>query len=155
MTFYEAACGARLHAALYRPNEVRFNYISDSMLNEMVSYLVFFLFFIKRFFQPVFFFRIFRIRLVGIGVQSKKWAKRALLSGPIGRSCGLKYDLRLNYLTTYAFYKYIFFKSFIGLQGDIFDRALIMIAEMVESCLIISQVILKNTILTVYNEKNS
>jgi len=74
-----------------------------------------------------------------------------LLSGVIARSTGLKYDLRINYLTTYSFYKFLFFKSFIGLQGDIFDRALLMIAEMVESTLLISQVLLKNTVQNVFN----
>jgi NADH-quinone oxidoreductase subunit D len=59
------------------------------------------------------------------------------------RSAGYLYDLRLSTNETYALYKNITFKSFIGLSGDCFDRFLIRSRELFESTQIIYQCISK------------
>jgi len=71
MGFYEAVSGARLHAAMYRPFENRFNYFNTTLIENISSYLNYFLFFFKNFFQPLIFFRIVKLRFIGIGVMSK------------------------------------------------------------------------------------
>lgn len=80
---------------------------------------------------------------MGIGSMSKNFVKNASISGVIARSCGLKYDARSSFQTTYAFYKYLNFKIFTGDFGDLYDRMLLMVAEIVESVLIIVQTLFR------------
>lgn len=148
MGFYEAVSGARLHAALYRPFESRFNYFNSNLIDNINFYLNYFLFFFKNFFQPLLFFRILKLRFIGIGVISKGWAKGASLSGVIARSTGLKYDIRVPYQTTYAYYKFLNFKTYTGSNGDLYDRMLLMVAEIVESTIIITQVLFKSFVVS-------
>jgi NADH:ubiquinone oxidoreductase subunit D len=61
----------------------------------------------------------------------------------MSRSVGLKRDLRLNKLETYANYYYLNFRSYIGQHGDCYDRFLIRMNEMSESVNIINQSINK------------
>jgi len=143
MSFFEIVTGARLHSAMYRPFENRFNYFNFFLIENINYYLSYFLFFFKNFFQPLLFFRIVKIRFVGIGVLSKNLVQNASISGVIARSSGLKYDVRLPAQTTYAYYKFLKFKTYIGTMGDLYDRIVIMFAEIVESCIIITQVLFK------------
>jgi NADH:ubiquinone oxidoreductase subunit D len=68
----------------------------------------------------------------------------------MSRSVGLKRDLRLSKLETYANYYYLNFRSYIGQHGDCYDRFLIRMNEMSESVNIINQSINK---LTNYKKK--
>jgi NADH:ubiquinone oxidoreductase subunit D len=61
----------------------------------------------------------------------------------MARSVGLKRDLRLNKLETYANYYSLNFRSYIGQHGDSYDRFLIRMNEMSESINIMNQVINK------------
>ncbi|RZK04247.1 MAG: NADH-quinone oxidoreductase subunit C, partial [Pantoea sp.] len=63
----------------------------------------------------------------------------------MSRSIGIKRDLRLDKLETYANYYYLNFRSFVGQNGDSYDRFLIRMNEMTESLNIINQVINKIT----------
>src|ERR1700712_1950666 len=65
------------------------------------------------------------------------------LTGVMSRSTGIKRDLRLDKLETYANYYYLNFRSFIGQNGDCYDRFLIRMNEMSESLNIMNQVIQK------------
>jgi len=65
------------------------------------------------------------------------------LSGVMSRSTGIKRDLRLSLNETYANYYYLNFRSFIGQNGDCYDRYLIRMNEMSESINIINQTIKK------------
>jgi NADH:ubiquinone oxidoreductase subunit D len=38
MEFYERVCGARMHAAFYRPNEVNLNFLSVSLLRDILEF---------------------------------------------------------------------------------------------------------------------
>lgn len=139
MGFYEAVSGARLHAALYRPFEIRFTYFNYYLIDNIFSYLNYFLFFFKNFFQPLLFFRVLKLRFMGIGVLSQAFARAASISGVVARSTGLRYDIRSPYQTSYAYYRYLHFKVFVGEYGDLYDRMLLMVSEIVESVLIIVQ----------------
>ena len=141
MGFYEAVSGARLHAALYRPFEVRFSYFNSYLIDSMFSYFNYFLFFFKNFFQPLLFFRVLKLRFMGVGVMSKTFIKNASISGVIARSCGVKADARSSQATTYAYYKFVDFKTFVGDYGDLYDRMLLMVSEITESVFIITQVL--------------
>lgn len=143
MGFYEVVSGARLHAAMYRPFENRFNYFNSYLIENINNYLNYFLFFFKNFFQPLIFFRILKLRFIGVGTISKSWAKAATISGVVARSAGLKYDIRAPFQTSYAYYRFLSFKVFTGSNGDLYDRLLLMVSEIVESSLIISQILFR------------
>ena len=150
MSFFEIVSGARLHSAMYRPFETRFNYFNFFLVESINHYISYFLFFFKNFFQPLLFFRIVKIRFIGVGVLTKNFSKEASISGVIARSAGLKYDVRLPAQSTYAFYKFIKFKTYLGSMGDLYDRIIIMFAEIAESSIIVVQVLFK-TYLTSFN----
>jgi NADH:ubiquinone oxidoreductase subunit D len=60
------------------------------------------------------------------------------LTGIFSRCCGIKSDVRLSKSDTYAFYDLLKIKSYIGTNGDSYDRYLIRMLEMVESLNIIT-----------------
>jgi len=59
------------------------------------------------------------------------------------RCTGIKYDLRLHKNFTYAHYSYVNFFSYIGQNGDCYDRFLLRMNEINESLFIINQLIFK------------
>lgn len=59
----------------------------------------------------------------------------------MARCTGIKRDLRLDKMETYANYYHLYFRSFLGKNGDSYDRFLIRMNEMTESLNIINQVI--------------
>jgi NADH:ubiquinone oxidoreductase subunit D len=61
----------------------------------------------------------------------------------MSRSVGIKRDLRLSKLETYANYYYLNFRSYVGNQGDCYDRFLLRMSEMCESINISNQIINK------------
>jgi NADH-quinone oxidoreductase subunit D len=61
----------------------------------------------------------------------------------MARCTGIKRDIRLDEMETYANYYYLNFRGYVGQHGDSFDRFLIRMHEMSESLNIISQVIYK------------
>jgi len=64
------------------------------------------------------------------------------LTGVISRSIGLKRDLRLSSNLSYSSYNSLTFRSFLGVNGDTFDRYLIRMLEMGESLSIINSAIM-------------
>ena len=61
----------------------------------------------------------------------------------MSRSAGLKRDLRMDKFDTYANYYHLHFRTFIGQNGDSYDRYLLRMNEMSESINIINQSIFK------------
>lgn len=59
----------------------------------------------------------------------------------MARCTGIKRDLRLDKMETYANYYHLYFRSYLGKNGDSYDRYLIRMNEMTESLSIINQVI--------------
>jgi len=57
----------------------------------------------------------------------------------MARCTGLKRDVRLEFSETYGNYYYLNFRSYIGVNGDSYDRFLIRMNEMCESLVIVNQ----------------
>lgn len=53
----------------------------------------------------------------------------------------MRRDLRLNHTETYGGYTYLNVRSFVGENGDCYDRFLIRMREMAESIHIILQIV--------------
>ncbi|TMH75370.1 MAG: NADH-quinone oxidoreductase subunit D [Betaproteobacteria bacterium] len=160
---YEAASGARMHAAYYRPGGV-FRDLPDSMpryapsayrsaqeverlnANRRGSLLDFIEDFTKRFPTYVDEYetlltdnRIWKQRLVGIGVVSPERALALGFTGPMLRGSGIAWDLRKK--QPYEVYRQMDFDIPIGRNGDSYDRYLVRMEEMRQSNRIIRQCI--------------
>jgi NADH-quinone oxidoreductase subunit D len=161
MDCYEAVSGARLHAAYYRPGGV-YRDLPDAMpqyeenrlrsksqirrlnANRDGSLLDFIEDFTNRFPACVDEYealltdnRIWKQRLVGIGVVSPERAKALGFTGPMLRGSGIAWDLRKT--QPYEVYDQMSFDIPVGREGDSYDRYLVRIAEMRESNKIIRQ----------------
>ncbi len=163
MDCYEAVSGARLHAAYYRPGGV-YRDLPDTMpqyqasvmrngraiarLNEnrQGSLLDFIEDFTNRFPTYVDEYetlltdnRIWKQRLVGIGVVSPERALAMGFTGPMLRGSGIEWDLRKK--QPYEVYDLLKFDVPVGVNGDCYDRYLVRIEEMRQSNNIIKQCI--------------
>lgn len=141
MEFYERVSGARMHAAFYRPNEMSINYITSTLLKDII-------FFCRDLFQRLTQIEstlnstvIWRARLAHVGALNPEFIYKWGATGPLARSAGIKQDVRLSYNETYSAYHYLNVRSFTGTYGDCYDRFLIRMREMAESVHIILQVI--------------
>ena len=161
MDTYEAVSGTRMHATYYRPGGVyrdlparmpqyepsRFRSDADlKRLNEARSgsLLDFIEDFIDRFPACVDDYetlltdnRIWKQRLVNIGVVSPERAKNLGFSGPMIRGSGIEWDLRKN--RPYEVYDEIDFDIPVGTNGDCYDRYLVRMEEMRQSARIVKQ----------------
>jgi NADH-quinone oxidoreductase subunit D len=83
--------------------------------------------------------RIWKNRLIGVGVVSASDALQYGFSGPMLRGSGIAWDLRKS--APYEVYQNLSFNIFIGQYGDCYDRYLIRLYEMRESVHMLNQLI--------------
>jgi NADH-quinone oxidoreductase subunit D len=81
--------------------------------------------------------RIFRDRMDGIAVITKEEAMAWGLTGPVGRSTGLAYDVRKDH--PYLVYDRFDFDVAVGSVGDNFDRYAVRVEEIKQSMRILEQ----------------
>ncbi|QIM49087.1 NADH-quinone oxidoreductase subunit D [Pusillimonas sp. DMV24BSW_D] len=162
MDCYEAVSGARMHAAYYRPGGV-YRDLPDTMpqygessqyrsakelkaMNDARSgsLLDFIEDFTNRFPTCIDEYetlltdnRIWKQRLVGVGVVDPDRAKALGFTGPMLRGSGVEWDLRRT--QPYEVYDRLDFDIPVGVNGDSYDRYLVRVAEMRESNRIIRQ----------------
>jgi NADH:ubiquinone oxidoreductase subunit D len=143
MEFYERVSGARMHAAFYRPNEINIKYMSSYLLEDMLEFTKNCFTTLNEMHNVLTYNKIWKQRLVNIGVYSYKTSLDYGLTGVMSRCTGFKRDLRLDKNETYANYYYLNFRGYVGQHGDCYDRYLLRMNEMTESLNIINQVISK------------
>jgi len=136
MEFYERVSGARMHAAYIRPGGVHTD-IPLGLLNDLYIFIEQFNTRLLEVEEMLNENRIWKQRLVDIGVVSAKDACQWGFSGVMLRGSGIQWDLRKSY--PYEIYKDLDFNIPVGTNGDCFDRYLIRIFEMKESLKIIEQ----------------
>ncbi len=163
MDAYEAVSGARLHAAYYRPGGV-YRDLPDRMPqykestwtsagkakelndNRSGSLLDFLEDFTDRF--PKYHAeyhtlltdnRIWKQRLVNVGVVTPERALQMGFTGAMLRGSGIAWDLRKK--QPYAAYDKVDFDVPVGVNGDSYDRYLVRMEEMLQSNRIIKQCI--------------
>ena len=158
---YEAASGARMHAAYFRPGGV-YRDLPDTMpqyreskirgakatgemnANRSGSLLDFIDDFSKRFPAKVDEYetlltdnRIWKQRTVGIGVVTPERALNLGFTGPMLRGSGVLWDLRKH--QPYEVYEQMDFDIPLGVNGDTYDRYLVRVEEMRQANRIIRQ----------------
>jgi len=140
MEFYERVSGARMHAAYFR-----FGGVSQDLplgfLDDLYLFIKQFRSRIDEIEELLTNSRIWKQRLIGIGVVNRKNAINWSFSGVMLRSSGVFWDLRKT--QSYEIYDFLNFKVPIGRFGDCYDRYLIRVQEMRESLNIIDQCLLK------------
>jgi len=161
MDVYEAVSGARMHAAYYRPGGV-YRDLPDRMAqykptryrdkrdvdrlneNRQGSVLDFIEDFTRRFPKLVDEYetlltdnRIWKQRLVGIGVVSPERALALGFTGAMLRGSGVEWDLRKK--QPYETYDRVEFDVPVGRNGDSYDRYLVRMEEMRQANRIIKQ----------------
>ena len=136
MEFYERVSGARMHAAYIRPGGVHQD-IPLGLLDDIYLFIQSFNSRIDELEELLTNNRIWKQRLVDIGVVSYKTALNWGFSGVLLRGSGISWDLRKN--NSYEIYSKLNFKIPVGQNGDCYDRYLIRIQEMRESIHIINQ----------------
>ena len=163
MDCYEAVSGARMHAAYYRPGgvyrdlpDVMPKHLASKVRNQAAiralnrnregSLLDFIEDFTNRFPGYVDEYetlltdnRIWKQRLVGVGVVDPDRAKALGFTGPMLRGSGVEWDLRKK--QPYEVYDLLDFDIPVGRSGDCYDRYLVRVEEMRQSNRIIRQCI--------------
>jgi NADH dehydrogenase (ubiquinone) Fe-S protein 2 len=136
MEFYERVSGARMHAAYFRPGGVSMD-LPEGLLNDIYLFVEQFNLRLLEVEEMLTENRIWKQRLVDIGVVSASDACDWGFSGVMLRGSGVKWDLRKS--QPYEVYDQLDFKISVGSNGDCYDRYLIRIFEMKESLKIIEQ----------------
>lgn len=134
MEFYERVSGARMHAAFIRPGGVSQD-LYIGFLEDLNSFIYQFHFRLNEIEELLTNNRIWKQRLVDVGVVSYSKALQYGFSGVMLRGSGVAWDLRKN--SPYEIYSIIPFNIPIGRHGDCYDRYLIRVEEMRQSLCII------------------
>lgn len=143
MEFYERVSGARMHAAFYRPNVINTIGASPILMQDILEFSRNFFTVLNEMHNVLTYNKIWKQRLVNIGTISNSICYDYSLTGVLSRSVGIKRDLRMNKLESYANYYHLNFRGYTGTHGDCYDRFLIRMNEMSESLNIINQLINK------------
>lgn len=136
MEFYERVSGARMHAAYFRPGGVQFD-LPFNMLSDIYLFIKQFEIKLLEIEEMLTSNRIWKQRLVDVGIVSAKQALDWGFSGVMLRGSGLTWDLRKS--QPYEIYNNLNFNIPSGSNGDCYDRYLIRMEEMKQSLKMILQ----------------
>jgi len=136
MEFYERVSGARMHAAYVRPGGVASD-IPLGLCEDIFKFANQFSSRIDELEELLTENRIWKQRLVDVGVITLEQALDWGVTGPLLRSTGFFWDLRKT--QPYDVYDEIDFDVPVGTKGDCYDRYCIRIEEMRQSLRIILQ----------------
>lgn len=136
MEFYERVSGARMHAAFIRPGGIAID-LPVGLSEDIFKFTKQFSSRIDELEELLTENRIWKQRLIDVGVLTLEQALDWGLTGPLLRSTGLAWDLRKT--QPYDIYSNIQFEIPIGYKGDCYDRYSIRIEEMRQSLKIILQ----------------
>lgn len=139
LEFYERVSGARMHAAYIRPGGVS-NDIPFGFLDDLYIFCNQFILRIDEIEDMLTQNRIWKERLVDVGVVTAANAIEWGFSGVMIRASGINWDLRKT--QPYEIYSDLNFLVPIGTKGDCFERYIMRVEEMRASISIILQCIL-------------
>ncbi len=134
MIFYERACGARLHAAYFRPGGVHQD-LPEKLIDDIDAWADKFPKRLDDIDELLTENRIFKQRNVDIGIVTEQDIQDWAFSGVMVRGSGLAWDLRRA--QPYECYDEFDFQIPVGKNGDCYDRYLVRMEEMRQSTKII------------------
>lgn len=138
MGFYERVSGARMHAGYFRIGGVNKD-LPINLLKDIYQFVLQYNSRINEMEELLTRNRIWRQRLINIGIVSNKASLSFGFSGVLLRSTGVKWDLRKN--MSYEIYSDLNFKIPYSLNGDCYDRYLLRVEELRQSNSLILQVL--------------
>jgi|TARA_B110001450_G_scaffold105876_1_gene100246 NADH dehydrogenase (ubiquinone) Fe-S protein 2 len=136
MEFYERVSGARLHSAYIRPGGVSQD-LPLGLCEDIYQFANHFIHRVDEIEEMLTSNRIWKQRLVDVGIVNYDDALAWGFSGPMLRGSGISWDLRKN--QPYEIYETLDFDIPVGTNGDCYDRYCIRVNEMRESIRIIIQ----------------
>ena len=136
MEFYERVSGARMHAAYFRPGGVQ-NDIPLGLLSDMHIFTEQLDTKLLEIEEMLAANRIWKQRLVDVGVVSYSDALIWGFSGVMLRGSGIPWDLRKS--QPYEIYRQLDFAIPVGSRGDCFDRYLVRLVEIKQALSLMSQ----------------
>ena len=136
MEFYERVCGARMHSAYVRPGGVNTD-LPLGLCEDIFLFAQQYASRIDEMEEMLTTNRIWKQRLVDIGVVSAEQAMNWGFSGVMLRGSGVHWDLRKT--QPYDVFDRMQFDVPVGTRGDCYDRYLIRMEEMRQSLRIIMQ----------------
>jgi len=136
MEFYERVSGSRLHAAYIRPGGVTAD-LPLGLCEDIYTWAVQFPSRIDEIEELLTGNRIWKQRLVDVGVVSAEDALSMGFSGVMLRGSGVPWDLRRA--QPYEIYPELDFEIPVGTTGDCYDRYLMRVEEMRQSTAIVVQ----------------
>ena len=136
MEFYERVSGARMHAAYFRPGGLQVD-IPKGLLDDIYMFTEQFTLRLTEMEDMLTENRIWKQRLIDIGIVSADDACQWGFSGVMLRGSGVYWDLRKS--QPYEIYDKLDFEIPVGTNGDCYDRYLIRVFEMKQSLSMIEQ----------------
>ena len=140
MEFYERVSGSRMHSNYFRPGGVSQD-LPDGLLDDLSIFIDQHPKYIADVETLLNDNRIWKQRLVNVGVVSQREAMDWGFSGPMLRGSGIAWDLRKS--QPYDVYEQMEFDVPVGKNGDCYDRYLVRVEEMYQSLRIMKQAIEK------------
>jgi NADH dehydrogenase (ubiquinone) Fe-S protein 2 len=134
--FYERCSGARFHSSFIRPGGISHD-LPDNLLNDIYYFINQFFLRLDEIKDMLSTNRIWKQRLINIGIIAIKDALNYGFSGVMLRGSGYPWDIRL--VEPYDTYNFFKFYVPVGSYGDCYDRYLVRLEEMRESSFIILQ----------------
>jgi NADH dehydrogenase (ubiquinone) Fe-S protein 2 len=138
MEFYERVSGARMHSAYIRPGGVSAD-LPLGFLDDLYIFISQFSNRLDEMEEMLTSNRIWKERLINIGVVTYKDALEWGFSGVMLRGSGISWDLRIH--QPYEIYNSLDFNIPVGKNGDCYDRYLVRVEEMRQSLIILTQCI--------------
>lgn len=136
MCFYERASGARMHALFLRPGGLSYDLPQD-LLIDIRTFILQFTGCLSNIEDMLTTNRIWKDRLIDVGIITSQQAVSWGFSGVLLRSTGISWDLRKN--LSYDVYNKLIFDIPVSAKGDCYDRYLLRIEEMIQSVRLINQ----------------
>jgi NADH dehydrogenase I D subunit len=136
MEFYERVSGARMHAAYFRPGGVHFD-LPLGLISDIFLFVNQFKVKLLEIEEMLNENRIWKQRLVDVGIVTAQDAQNWGFSGVMLRGSGLNWDLRKS--QPYEIYDKLKFDVPVGRNGDCYDRYWVRVLEMKQSLNIILQ----------------
>jgi NADH-quinone oxidoreductase subunit D len=138
LEFYERTSGARFHSNYFRPGGVAKD-LPVGLLEDIELFCREFSSKMEDVEALLTDNRIFKQRLVDVGVVDKQTAVELGFTGPMLRASGVPWDLRKS--QPYEVYDKLDFKIPVGKNGDCYDRYLVRVEEIKQSLYLIDQCI--------------
>jgi len=138
LKIFENYCGARLTTHAFRIGGLQYE-LYDGFEAEVNAFCDWFIPKIDEYEELLTNNRIWKDRLVGVGILNAADCKRYGVTGPVLRAAGVKWDLRKA--QPYSGYEQYDFEIPVGTNADTYDRYLVRMEEMRQSIRIVRQAV--------------